>query len=211
MASYSSSLSSSFLVFFVVSSFYLVLIVCVDSSGWTNHPAMWNWAFLIKEKEPLLPSRAFDRLKAKPSTLVVKKVVLPIVSPGVKDSVERVSDTTSKVNISLRIATDESPSATVGFQIVPSPGDSSKIIVSVPPILIDSMAQAASVDLVPLLGTLLPEGNVSLLSEFSIRQARFLLFEGNYPATFLRPTYAFFADFLHFMCSHLAADLLGTF
>ncbi|KAJ1438450.1 Aminotransferase-like, plant mobile domain [Sesbania bispinosa] len=61
-----------------------------------------------------------------------------------------------------------------------------------------------------ILASLLPEEDAHMLVDFASSHEGFLLSEKDFPLAFLKPAYAVFADFLHFVRTHYVADLLGV-
>ncbi|KAJ1395125.1 hypothetical protein SESBI_33652 [Sesbania bispinosa] len=170
------------------------------------------------KKEHVVGTRASERLKAKPSTKVEDQSPSP---PPASHAATQGS------SIEKGVDGDEVDSPGSDHDSTPSCGSilagchglSSPIETSSPKMLTQSNAvafpapvhvQVLSVEAVPILSSLLPDDDARVLSEFSARHAGFLLPEDVFPRAFLKPAYTLFADFLRFVRSHSAMELLSS-
>ncbi|KAJ1378776.1 Aminotransferase-like, plant mobile domain [Sesbania bispinosa] len=182
------------------------------------------------KKEPAVGTRASERLKAKPSTKVEDQSPSPPPASHAAtqgSSIEKGVDGDEADSPGLDHDSTPScgsiPADAIVEEIVPdsiSKGAmDSPIETSSPKMLTQSNAvtfaapvpmQVLSVEPVPILASLLPDDDARVLSEFSARHAGFLLPEDVFPRAFLKPAYTLFADFLRFVRSHSAMELLSS-
>ncbi|KAJ1396104.1 hypothetical protein SESBI_32840 [Sesbania bispinosa] len=185
------------------------------------------------KRELAIGTRASERLKAKPSNKVFpsNSPSHPIVISDVNSSKRlsnQVEDKSPSPPPTTHAATQGSsvekevneevanyPADSASKEVMGSPADTSphKVIAQSNALALPSPVpvQALSVEVVPILASLLPDYDAHVLSEFSAHHAGFLFPENAFPQAFLKPAYALFVNFLRFVCSHSAMELLSSY
>ncbi|KAJ1406982.1 hypothetical protein SESBI_24672 [Sesbania bispinosa] len=148
--------------------------------------------FTKVKKEILLPTRASARLRAKPKPCATSS----------SSTARSVSD--GKVD---QMFSEHASTPSNDAPQIPQ-GPVSKAISTATPTA-DGI-DAAHVEVLPLLSSLLSAKDAYLLSEFSNNHAGFRLLEYAFPPAFLKPTYTFFVAFLRFFRAHPCMELLST-
>ncbi|KAJ1410976.1 Aminotransferase-like, plant mobile domain [Sesbania bispinosa] len=129
-----------------------------------------------------------------------------VVIPSISEKAAVVTSSIPEKAIIRTSSASEKAAAVTSPTIVPFTEAALGVPVPTPPY----PAQSLSVEIVPILASLLPENEAHMLSEFSRSHSGFLLSEDVYPRAFLKPAYALFVDFLHFIRSHSVVELLST-
>ncbi|KAJ1423466.1 Aminotransferase-like, plant mobile domain [Sesbania bispinosa] len=179
------------------------------------------------KKNPVAPSRASARLKAKPLQKVVKDSPSPFTNSRAAtqsssatssshDSAQSCGGTLEGIESSPKNHAASVCSSKGAPSNVPSPvlaASSDHVFVQKDlPITEESsvIVPASPMETVPVLASLLSEDDARLLSDFSSRNDGFLLSEDLFPSTFMKPAYSLFADFLRFVRSQPLVDLLHS-